>query len=387
VHNLDKTYTVFAIHTVTMLSHQLLLRRLQTYLLLSYNGAVLALYHCSTTTVLSKGGLPVKALLPTIVVAVLFAFFVMSALSGCQPTSVTPVGQLKPQDKALSDEQSAMLQEILEFQRNTGQGMSQLLADLEAQRAAESAAKGPHPLVLDLAVAQQLAAEAQKTDDSKQLTTLLRRLQSTIISMMAETPAGMMVRQLERARLALALEQPSAEDLSQASKALMGALNSGLDIEPPELVPPVLTRLEAAKKKLDEGDAGAARQLIIEAQEQASGHQLHLILRKALAAVKGAEEALNRDAPQVVKAEVAELAAMLDKVTSIAVVKTVDTTQESASSPTADTTPQAPSTSSEPSEPASVPAQPAPTATPAAPEHPTTAAPSAPDTPTTSTGR
>jgi hypothetical protein len=263
----------------------------------------------------------VKALLPTVVTAVLFSLIVVIAMPGCQPTNVTPVGQMKVEGQALSDEQSAMLQEILEFQRKTGQGMSQLLADLEAQRAAELAAKGPHPLVLDLAVARQLTAEAQKTDDSKQLTSLLRRLQATITSMMTASPAGAMVCRLERARLALALEQPSAEDLSQASKALMGALDAGLGVEPPELVPPVLTRLEAAKKKLDEGDGGAARQLIIEAQEQASGHQLNLVLRKALAAVRGAEEALNRDAPQVIKAELLELEAMLEKVAGVAVAK------------------------------------------------------------------
>lgn len=333
-------------------------------------------------TLLSKGGVPVKTLLQLVVLVMMSALIAALLLSGCQPTSVTPVGQQAAEGPALSDEQSAMLQEILEFQRKTGQGMTQLLADLETQRAAELAAKGPHPLVLDLAVARQLTAEAQKTDDTKQLTVLLRRLQASLISMMAEAPAGLVVRQLERARLALALEQPSAEDLSEASKALMRALDGTLGVEPSELVPPILTRLEAAKKKLDEGDAGAARQLILEAQEQASTHQLNLMLRKALAAVRGAEEALNRDASQVVKAELAELEAMLDKVAAIAVIKTAQPQTQEATAEAAEAVSEEEAPSAAPDQTAT-PDQPAPAEAEARPEQPPAAAEAEPAVPTT----
>lgn len=258
----------------------------------------------------------------------LVRFAVLLALSaallgGCTPTKVSELGE-RPDEPAISEAQSKMLQEILEYQKKSGRDMAQMLDDLKAQKAAEDAAKGPHPLVRDLAVARQLAAEAQETDDAKDLASLLHRIQFTLMTMLAEAPAGTIVRRLERARLALTLEQPSAEDLSQAAKELMAALDSNLGVEPAELVPAVLTKLEAAKKKLDDGDAKGARRRIMEAQEQAASHQLNLVLRKALAAAKGAEEALNRSADLVVKAELEELSAMLDKVAAVAVIKTAE---------------------------------------------------------------
>jgi len=254
--------------------------------------------------------------------AVLLAFSA-ALLGGCTPTKVSEFGE-RPDEPAISEAQSRMLQEILEYQKKSGRDMAQMLDDLKAQKAAEDAAKGPHPLVRDLAVARQLAAEAQETDDAKDMASLLHRIQFTLMTMLAEAPAGTIVRRLERARLALTLEQPSAEDLSQAAKELMAALDSNLGVEPAELVPAVLTKLEAAKKKLDDGDAKGARRRIVEAQEQAASHQLNLVLRKALAAAKGAEEALNRSADLVVKAELEELSAMLDKVAAVAVVKTAE---------------------------------------------------------------
>ncbi len=250
---------------------------------------------------------------------VLVAFSVV-LLGGCTPTKVSELGQ-EPEQPAIPEEQSQMLKEILEYQKKSGRDMAQMLDDLKAQKAAAEAAKGPHPLVRDLAVARQLTAEAQETDEAERLTALLHRIQFAVMAMLAEAPAGTIVKRLERARLALTLEQPSTEDLAEAAKELMAALDSSLGVEPAELVPPVLTKLEAAKKQLDDGDAKAARRRIMEAQEQAAGHQLNLVLRQALAAAKGAEEALNRGADLVVKAELQELAAMLDKVAAVAVAK------------------------------------------------------------------
>ncbi len=266
-----------------------------------------------------KGGSPVKTLIRYAVLLV----FSAALLGGCTPTKVSEVGE-RPDEPAIPEAQSKLLREILEYQKKSGRDMAQMLNDLKAQKAAEEAAKGPHPLVRDLAVARQLAAEAQETDDAKHLASLLHRIQFTLMTMLAEAPAGTIVKRLERARLALTLEQPSADDLSRAAKELMAALDGNLGVEPAELVPAVLTKLDAAKQKLDDGDAKGARRRIIEAQEQAASHQLNLVLRKALAAAKGAEEALNRSADLVVKAELEELAAMLDKVAAVAVVKTAE---------------------------------------------------------------
>lgn len=198
-----------------------------------------------------------------------------------------------------------------------------MLDDIKAQQAARESTQGVHPLVGDLAVAQQLAAKAQETDDAKQLVGILHRLQFVLMAMQTESPAGLITTHIERARLELLREQPSENDIAAASKQLMAALQASLHVEPAELVPPVLTKLEAAKKTLDEGDASAARRLLEDAQSVASGHKINAVLRSALAACKGAEEALNRSARPVVNAELAELAAMLDKVEAIAVVQKV----------------------------------------------------------------
>lgn len=246
----------------------------------------------------------------------------VTLVSGCKPTDVSGSVAGTSSDKTeLSAEQSADLQKILDYQRETKQDLAALLEDIQAEKAREQADKGPHPLVRDLAVAQQLAAEAQETDDKAELTALLHRIQFVLISMQAETPAATIVQRLERSRLLLTLKQPSADDMAQAAKELMAVLETSFDVEPAELAPSVLAKVEGAKKGLDSRDANTARRLIVDAQSIAASHPINVTLRKAAASAKGAEEALSRGAQQVVHAELAELAAMLDKVAAVAIIK------------------------------------------------------------------
>ncbi len=307
-----------------------------------------------------EGVHPVKRSLP----AVIIASFVLLIAAGCQPTNIANSGQSEAVDP-----NSPLLREILEYQKKSGQDISRMLDDIKTQQAAREAGQGPHPLVIDLAVAQQLTAEAKETDDPKELVGLLHRLQFVLAAMQSESPAGQITTYIERARLELLREQPSENDVAAASKQLMAALESGLHVEPAEIVPPVLTKLEAAKKTLDEGDASAARRLMDEAQTVASGHKINSLLRKALAACKGAEEALNRGARGVVAAEMDELTARLDNIETIAVVQqpteTATETETETSSDAAQTsgTPlPSPATSSAGEQPSAEDSQPTPTA-------------------------
>jgi hypothetical protein len=250
-------------------------------------------------------------------------------LSGCKPTDVSgSVAGTSSDETELSAERSADLQTILEYQRESKQDLAALLEDIKAQKAKEQADKGPHPLVSDLAVAQQLTAEAQETDDNAELTALLHRVQVVLISMQAETPAATIMQRLERARLLLTLQQPADEDMAQAAQELMAVLETSFNVEPAELAPVVATKVEGAKKALDARDANTARRLIVDAQSTAASHPINVTLRKAAASANGAEEALNRGAYQVVHAELAELAAMLDKVAAVAIVRRAEPEQE-----------------------------------------------------------
>ena len=323
-------------------------------------------------------GFAVKTLLGIASLSVLL----VTLVSGCTPTDVSgSVAGTSSDRTELSGEQSADLQKILEYQRESKQDLAALVEGIEAQKARDQADKGPHPLVRDLAVAQQLAAEAQETDDKAELTALLHRIQFVLISMQAETPAATIVQRLERARLLLTLKQPSADDMAQAAKELMAVLETSFDVEPAELAPSVLAKVEGAKKGLDSRDANTARRLIVDAQSIAASHPINVTLRKAAASAKGAEEALSRGAQQVVHAEVAELAAMLDKVAAVAIIKgpepetTLDESAAVEAQPseavTGEPAPQTPPTEAEPvpgpSDEAVAPAEPQATGTSATP--------------------
>lgn len=260
-----------------------------------------------------RGPLVYRYILPAVAVALVFTI-----MAGCTQTSVTDLGS-KPDEQAVAEEQARLVDEAAERAADKAFEKSRL------QEAAATPDRGPHPLVRDLAVARQLVADAQQTEDKSKRTEYLTRLRSVLTAMLAETPASVIVTHIERAELAIAAEQPADEQFRDASAELMAAQEESFGIEPADLVPAVLDSVEAARKKLGERDAPMARKLLADARAAAANHPINKNLRDAAAAVDGAEAALTRDAGAVVKAEFEELARLLELVARVAVIQTEPT--------------------------------------------------------------
>ncbi len=250
-----------------------------------------------------------RYILPAVAVA-----FVIVVIAGCTETTVSDL-QNKPDDTAAAEDQARLLDEAAERAAEKAMEKSRL------EQAAKTPDRGPHPLVRDLAVARQLVADAQQTDDNEKRQGYLARLNSVLTAMLAETPASLIVTHIERAAFALALEQPSADQIRDASAELMAAQEESFGVEPADLVPAVLNSVEAARKKLGEGDVQTARKLLAEARATASDHTINRHIRDALAAADGAEAARVRGAAAVVKAELEEVARLLEEVAKVAVIE------------------------------------------------------------------
>lgn len=250
-----------------------------------------------------------RYILPAVAVA-----FVIMVITGCTETTVSDL-QNKSDEKVSPEEQERLLDEAAQRAADRAVEKSRL------EQAAKTPDRGPHPLVLDLAVARQLVADAQQTDDNEKRQGYLNRLKSVLTAMLAESPASLIVTHIERAGFALALEQPSADQMRDASAELMAAQEESFGIEPADLVPAVLNSVEAARKKLGEGDVQMARKLLTEARATASDHTINRYIRDAVAAADGAEAARVRGATAVVKAELEEVARLLEEVAKVAVIE------------------------------------------------------------------
>lgn len=263
-----------------------------------------------------KGDAPVKTSLRIATLAALSVLIIV----GCTQTKVSRTSQQeaqKPPQQDMTREQMQMLREILEYQKESGQELLAVLKDLEKQKSADERPQ-EHPVVQNIPVARQIVSRAMETEDRKKLASLLHRLRFVLTDTYAQLPASRMIAHLERARTALGEGEPTDEQISAASREVMAALETGMGVEPADFVPPILTKLESAKKKLDSDNAAAARMQIIEAQRQAADHKLNGVMRRAIAAARGAEEALHRQADTVVNAELSVVESMLDEVYSVA---------------------------------------------------------------------
>ena len=213
------------------------------------------------------------------------------------------------------EEQERLLDEAAERAAEKAMEKSRL------EQAAKTPDRGPHPLVRDLAVARELIAKAQQTGDQAAIEGYVARLRNVLTAMLAETPASVIVTHVERAGLAITLQQPTEEQLRSASAEIMASLDASFAVQPNELVPAVLPKLESARDMLNKGDAQTARGLLDDARKLASDHVINRHLRGAAAAVDGAEMAIKRGAATVVKAELEEVSRLLEEVAKVAVIE------------------------------------------------------------------
>lgn len=235
---------------------------------------------------------------------------------GCQhgpvPSATTQEGQ---KQAAGESEQDKMLKEILEYQQKTGNSLESLIKEIERRKALEQQAMGPSPLERDLLVARALLVSVRRSvssEDRDGALATLRRLAVTVDVMQAETPAAQIRTYLERAAFALQGSTLGVE-ADVASASILAALDVALKSPNAALVPPIVQELEAAKNDVDGGKYKEALGAIQRLIATADGHASVRILDQCAAGVRGAREAMERDAGLVVLAELDQLSDLFNR--------------------------------------------------------------------------
>lgn len=312
--------------------------------------------------------------------------------TGCNRT---PAGQpgatSEGENEAQRDE---LLKAMLQYQKETGESLQTLKEEIQRRQSLEADKAGDPPVVRDLGVTRFALSEAQKAAQAKNaeaLGTAVARLKRVLAALGAELPAAVIIQHADRAQYYVQTQQAvGSREFVNASLALLSASDAALKGRPASLVPDVLKDIEAAKSAADKGNAEDALRSLGEVITKASGHPSLAQVRRMAAAVRGAEEALFRQAWPVVGAELTELEERLDELSKGLVPATETVTSTPATPASANgqpaATPPAPAASAPaattPAAPATpvTPASPAVPATQAAPVAPAPAAPTAPAT-------
>jgi hypothetical protein len=237
-------------------------------------------------------------------------------LPGCQHGPLPTAAPEKSQQQTAGEsEQEKLLKEILEYQQKTGNSLESLVKEIERRKAIEQQAMGPSPLERDLMVARALLVSVRRavnSEDREAALPLLRRLAATIDVMQAEAPAAQIRTYLERAGFALQGSTLGVE-ADVASASILAALDCALKSPNAALVPPIVQELEATKKKVDGGNYKEALGAILKLIGTADSHTSVRLLDQCAAGVRGAREAMERDAGLVVLAELDQLSDLFNR--------------------------------------------------------------------------
>jgi hypothetical protein len=284
------------------------------------------------------------------------------ALSSCkisqQPPYAVPGETVNTEAAPVLSERDRILQEILDYQKRTGEDLESLAAQL---RGGET---GALPLEQDLDVAQGLLSSAQSAAGSHSqatLAVLLSRLDAALSSVQGDLPAAAVARACERA-LSASQRYSGQEAKTQMSGLLLAARNVCQNSPYATLVPSVDAALKSAKEDVDAGRLDGALPKIQQALEGASEHRSLAILADCRMAVEGAGQAASRQAWIVAKAQLEQLDSDLRQL--VAEVKPPASPAPAAESSTGAATPPAassagqPLATSEPGQSSAAPAQP-----------------------------
>jgi cell wall-associated NlpC family hydrolase len=136
----------------------------------------------------------------------------------------------------------------------------------------------------------------------------LARLKRVLLGLAAELPGTLVVQHVDRALYIIRAQQSIAsQEFMAASVSLLAASEAAVNGRPAALVPDVLKDIESAKAAVDKGNAEEAVKTLQTVIEKATTHPAAGVVNKALASVRGGEEALFRQAWPVVVAELTEL--------------------------------------------------------------------------------
>jgi len=240
-----------------------------------------------------------------------------AVIAGCQkgplPTEAEKAQKLLATYK--DPEQQEILEGILKQQRTTGSTLTGLAKDMARREAMEAVSAGPTPVQSDFGVARELlvsarrAVQSENWDDARGY---LGRVQATIYALMAEVPAGQIRTHLERAASALSGSSIGIQaDL--ASISVLAALDVALKNEDAPIVPDLARGLEKTKKTVDQGKYKTARKEIDEFIGTVSTHRTLVMLERAASGVRGAMDAMEREAGLVVIAELDQVSELFTK--------------------------------------------------------------------------
>jgi hypothetical protein len=293
----------------------------------------------------------------------------MLTAGGCKRSAAPVAGQVPQDPNAL------LQQQIKQYQEETGRNMAALMDELKRQQSLENSKAGDPPLVRDLAAARFFLNDAQQAAEAKSvesMTPALAVLRRVTADLAGDLPGTQIAQHLDRAVYLIRNQQAAgSKEYAAASLELLAASEAAVNGRPAAAVPEVLKDIQAAKAAADRGAPGEALQSAQTALTAIASHPLASLLNQVQAAVRGAQDALDRQAWPVVTAELAELDNRLTELSKIVAPQAA--AEESKATEKA--APEAPATAA-PAPAAAAPTQP--TATSAVPQAPAAAAAAAP---------
>jgi len=235
---------------------------------------------------------------------------------GCQPEQqvVAPVQPPEPQAPRISSEQEQLLEEILEYTKQTGSTLEELAEEARRREALAQAPSGVDAVDEDLRVAKALVGAARSgaaNKEAEKTTAALGRLVATLRALRAEIPAAVIAQHLERALIAIS-NLPAPQAVSAASSSLLAAIDTAMQAPAP-LVPEVVDAVERAKGRVDDEQLQQGGEQILEILDQLRDDATVELLDTANGSVHGAQDALQRTAWPVLIAELDQLEAMLSQ--------------------------------------------------------------------------
>jgi hypothetical protein len=134
--------------------------------------------------------------------------------------------------------------------------------------------------------------------------------------MRTEVPAGQMLAHLERAAFALRGSSVGVQ-ADIASVELLAALDVALKHKDAPIVPNLARKLEETKEQVDQGSYSTALDAIDECIDTVSSHESLRTLERMAKGIRGAREAMERDAGLVVIAELDQLSELANEFNSM----------------------------------------------------------------------
>lgn len=252
---------------------------------------------------------------PLSLLAALTIVCALCLIVGCERKASTEAGGSSA--TAPQDPNAQALQQLAESTKENNQSLKELVNTVNQQKELEAQRAGEPPLLRDLAAARFYLSDAQKAADAKNaesMTAALRPLKRVLSAMAAELPGTLIAQHIDRAVYLIRNQQAvGSRELTAASPELSAASEASSNGRPAAAAVDVLNDLKSAKAAVGRGDAAEALKALQSALADLGKDAMVGTMVRALASIRGAEEALGRFAWPVVSAELGELDNLLSE--------------------------------------------------------------------------